>query len=62
MAKSMALRSAMRLGGGGKFAALTKKLSTQKGVRNPAALAASLGRKKYGATKMMGMAIAGKGK
>lgn len=36
------------LGQGGRFAALKGKLSKQKGVTNPGALAASIGRQKYG--------------
>jgi hypothetical protein len=35
------------LGQGGRFAALKQKLAKQ-GVKDPAALAASIGRKKYG--------------
>jgi hypothetical protein len=45
MGKSMAP------GGGGRFAKLKAKLS-QQGVRNPAGLAAKIGRKKYGGKKM----------
>ena len=37
----------MRLGGGGRFAALKKKLA-KKGATNPAALAAYIGRKSLG--------------
>jgi len=44
----------MRLGGGGRFAKLKKKLG-KKGVKNPAALAAHIGRKKYGKKKMASM-------
>lgn len=40
----------MRLGGGGRFAKLKEELK-RKGVKNPAALAAWIGRKKYGAKK-----------
>ena len=54
MAKSMAL------GGGGRFAALKGKLSKRKGVTNPGALAAYIGRKKYGASKMGKMSAAGR--
>lgn len=46
----------MKLGGGGRFAALKAKLSSEPGVTNPGALAASIGRKKYGASKMSSMA------
>lgn len=38
------------LGSGGRFKALTEKLK-KKGATNPKALAASIGRKKYGAKK-----------
>jgi len=50
----------MKLGGGGRFAALKGKLSKQKGVSDPDALAASIGIKKYGAKKMHSMAAKGK--
>lgn len=48
------------LGGGGRFKALTKKLSIGGGVNNPKALAASIGIKKYGAGKMKKMAAFGR--
>jgi len=41
----------MRLGGGGRFAALESKIAKNPKIRNPAAVAASIGRKKYGAKK-----------
>lgn len=44
-------RAKMRLGGGGRFAKLKAKLSQRPGVRDPGALAASIGRKKYGASR-----------
>ena len=47
------------LGQGGRFAALKQKLSSQPGITNPGALAASIGRKKYGASKMSAMAHRG---
>lgn len=46
------------LGEGGRFAAMQQKLSGK--VRNPAAVAAMIGRRKYGAAKMAKMAAAGK--
>lgn len=49
----------MKLGGGGRFAKLKGQLA-KKGVRNPAAVAESIGRKKYGATKMSKMSAAGR--
>lgn len=49
-----------KLGSGGRFAALEEKVSSEPGVRNPGALVASFGRKKYGAKKMGAMAAAGR--
>ena len=47
-----------KVGSGERFASLENKLSHQKGVTDPAALAASIGRKKYGNKKMNKMAEA----
>lgn len=55
----MAARKSMRVGGGGRFAKLKGQLR-RKGVRNPAALAASIGRKKYGRKRYAKMAAAGR--
>ncbi len=44
------------LGSGGRFAQLKSKLAKRPGVTNPGALAAYIGRKKYGAAKMSQMA------
>lgn len=52
--------SRARLGSGARFEALKNKLAGRKGVRNPAALAAAIGRKKYGASKMASMAAKGR--
>ena len=49
-----------KLGGGKRFSSLRMKLSHQKGVKSPGALAASIGRKKYGAAKMTKLATAGR--
>lgn len=49
-----------KLGSGGRFKALKAKLGKEKGVSDPGALAASIGRKKYGAGKMSSMAAKGK--
>ncbi len=46
------------LGSGGRFAAMEQKLKGK--VRNPAAVAAAIGRKKYGNKKMSQMAESGK--
>lgn len=47
------------LGQGGRFAALKGKLAS-KGATNPGALAAWIGRKKYGKKKFQGLAAKGK--
>jgi hypothetical protein len=49
-----------KLGGGGRFEKLKGELSHEKGINNPGALAASIGRKKYGAAKMGKMSAMGK--
>ncbi len=46
------MSQSMKPGGGGRFAALKAQLADRKGVDNPGALAAYIGRKKYGAAKM----------
>jgi hypothetical protein len=51
-----------KLGSGARFASLKAKLGKEKGVKNPAALAAAIGRKKYGASKMASMAAHNRGK
>lgn len=48
-----------KLGSGKRFAALTRQLA-RRGARNPKALAAHIGRRKYGAKKMAQMAAAGR--
>jgi hypothetical protein len=47
------------LGSGKRFAALKKKLAA-KGAKNPGAIAASIGMKKYGKKRFLAMAAAGK--
>lgn len=48
-----------KLGSGKRFASLTRKLG-KKGIKNPGALAATIGRKKYGAKKMASLAAKGR--
>jgi hypothetical protein len=48
-----------KLGSGERFKKLTAKLKKQ-GVKDPEALAASIGRKKYGKRKMRQLAVAGR--
>ena len=50
-----------KLGSGARFKALTTKLK-KRGAKNPKALAAFIGRKKYGPKKMTEMAQKGKRK
>ena len=50
----------MKLGGGGRFEKLKGELSQDKGIKNPGALAASIGRKKYGGKKMASMSASGR--
>jgi aspartokinase-like uncharacterized kinase len=54
------MKKTMKLGGGGRFAKLTKQIAKKGGVSNPKAVAAAIGRKKYGATKMAKMAATGR--
>lgn len=49
-----------KLGSGARFKKLKDVLGKRPGVTNPGALAAFIGRKKYGETKMENMAEAGK--
>lgn len=50
----------MKLGGGGRFQKLKSALSKKPGVDNPGALAASIGRKKYGSSRFQKLAAAGR--
>ena len=56
----MAESARMRLGGGGKFAALKSELGGEKGVDNPGALAAYIGRQKLGKAKFQALAAKGR--
>lgn len=58
MARKRAARKP-KLGSGARFKKLKGQLS-RKGVRNPGALAASIGRKKYGAKKMSKLSATGR--
>ena len=49
----------MRLGGGGRFAKVAAA-AKKGGAKNPAAVAAAIGIKKYGQKKMTKLAVAGK--
>ena len=56
------MAKSMKPGGGGRFQKLEGKLEHRKGVTNPAALAAYIGRKKYGAKKMAQWSAKGRGR
>lgn len=49
----------MKVGGGGRYQKLVASLRA-KGAEDPRALAAAIGRKKYGAAKFQEMAAAGR--
>ena len=51
-----------KLGSGARFSALKGKLASRPGVKNPGALAAYIGDKKYGKKKMGQMAAKGRRK
>lgn len=53
------MAKSMRVGGGGRFARLVGALR-RRGVRSPRALAAWIGRKKYGKGRFARMAAAGR--
>lgn len=55
------MAKSMRLGGGGRFQKLKGKLA-KKGAKNPGALAAYIGRKKYGKTKFQKLSAKGRKK
>ena len=56
------MAKSMKLGGGGRFAKLEGELAHKPGISNPGAVAASIGRKKYGKKKFQHLAEAGKHK
>jgi len=53
-------KKSMRLGGGGRFQRLAGELSKRYGKRRARAIAASIGRKKYGKRAFQRMAAAGR--
>lgn len=55
------MAKSMKPGGGGRFAKMKRKLAAR-GARNPGALAAYIGRKKYGRKGMARMAARGRRK
>ncbi len=49
-----------KLGSGERFADLKAELANKPKIKNPKAVAAAIGRKKFGASKMAAMAAAGR--
>jgi len=60
--KELIMKAEPALGSGERFKRLTSKLSGQSGVTDPKALAAAIGRKKYGKQKFQELAAAGRKK
>ena len=61
MTTRMSKRSSKaKLGSGARLKALKKKLAARGGIEDPAALAAAIGRKKYGKAKMAKLSAAGR--
>lgn len=58
--KTMPDKSMGKLGSGERFAALKTKMAQKKGVTNPGALAAWIGRKKFGSTKFAKLSAKGR--
>lgn len=54
------MKKSMKPGGGGRFAALKSKLAHRGDVANPGAVAAKIGREKYGSRKFAKMAAKGR--
>lgn len=50
------------LGSGKRFSALTAQLAKEPNVRNPKAVAAAIGRKKYGKKKFQKLSAKGRGR
>lgn len=61
-AKKQAQHKKPPLGSGKRFSKLKSKLAHKKGVRDPGAVAAAIGRKKYGKKKFQSLAAKGKKK
>ena len=48
------------VGQGGRFAAMQQKLSSKPGIKDPKAVAAAIGRRKFGKSKFQSLAAKGK--
>lgn len=54
------MSKSMKLGGGGRFAKLKAKLAARGDVKDPGAVAAAIGREKYGAKKFAKLSAMGR--
>jgi len=54
------MAKSMKLGGGGRFQKLERSIAAKGKVSNPGAVAATIGRKKYGKKKFQAMAAEGR--
>lgn len=54
------MAQSMKLGGGGRFQKLEASIAARGNVSDPGAVAAAIGRKKYGKKRMQAMAAAGR--
>lgn len=54
------MAQSMRLGGGGRFQKLEASIAARGNAGDPAAIAASIGRKKYGKKRMQQLAARGR--
>ena len=60
IARQKRVQKTAKLGSGARFRALESSISARGGVKNPAAVAAAIGRKKYGASRFQRLATAAK--
>ena len=56
----MAKRRSMKVGGGGRFKKLRASIAKRGGVSDPGAVAAAIGRRKYGKKRFQAMAARGR--
>lgn len=54
------MAKSMKLGGGGRFAKLKASIAAKGNVSDPGAVAASIGRKKYGKSKFQSLSSKGR--
>ena len=60
IAEQKRVQRTAKLGSGKRFAALRGAIAARGGVRDPGAVAAAIGRKKYGAERFARLSVAGR--